>query len=351
MIDFLVYLFSGKHFLNEFFLRVTEIFVLLILPFIFLSLSDFGLKNECCRDSAFFSPAHTITIYSLIIICLLTYFYLSYRESLLTPATELLLNTIILGGIILNVFIAIQVQAFGVGILGNGPIIILFLYILIKNHKLWKQSTQNDRSIYQSKLELVCWRLLNWKFFQKLPILLLLCLPVLVAAMIVLMLFGQKPDSFILAFTDTYKHGLSELDCTGVICPDGHFLCTIAASGHQNVVKPLRKGIRQECLIKVNRQLLIANAFEDLLEEKLPYLHKPIRRTYNLIGGNFARLYRALSNKWLSDLIYIMMKPLEWIFLASLYLLDRTPENRIAKQYLFQHHRRAIDLGLKNVRR
>lgn len=34
------------------------------------------------------------------------------------------------------------------------------------------------------------------------------------------------------------------------------------------------------------------------------------------------------------DLIYYLMKPLEWLFLLVLYLVDRKPENRIAMQYI-----------------
>ena len=35
-----------------------------------------------------------------------------------------------------------------------------------------------------------------------------------------------------------------------------------------------------------------------------------------------------------ADITYLVMKPLEWIFLLVLYLTDRKPEDRIAKQYL-----------------
>ncbi len=34
-----------------------------------------------------------------------------------------------------------------------------------------------------------------------------------------------------------------------------------------------------------------------------------------------------------ADLIYFLMKPLEWLFLIVLYLVDANPENRIALQY------------------
>ena len=80
------------------------------------------------------------------------------------------------------------------------------------------------------------------------------------------------------------------------------------------ICKAGRTGIRQNLMIKVNRQLLVSNAFEDLLAERLPVLHKPVRRMYNFIGGNCKRLYDVLGNKWIADVLYVCMKPLEWLF-------------------------------------
>ena len=35
-----------------------------------------------------------------------------------------------------------------------------------------------------------------------------------------------------------------------------------------------------------------------------------------------------------ADITYILMKPLEWIFLLVLYIFDVNPENRIVTQYI-----------------
>ena len=40
-----------------------------------------------------------------------------------------------------------------------------------------------------------------------------------------------------------------------------------------------------------------------------------------------------LNTKLQADLVYIVMKPLEWFFLICLYTFDIKPENRIAMQY------------------
>ena len=44
-------------------------------------------------------------------------------------------------------------------------------------------------------------------------------------------------------------------------------------------------------------------------------------------------LAKLIHSKYTADLIYVLMKPLEWIFLIVLYLTDVNPENRIAIQY------------------
>ena len=41
-----------------------------------------------------------------------------------------------------------------------------------------------------------------------------------------------------------------------------------------------------------------------------------------------------IRTKWAADVVYFIMKPLEWIFLIVIYLCDVSPENRIAVQYL-----------------
>ncbi|GAO42672.1 hypothetical protein FPE01S_01_16870 [Flavihumibacter petaseus NBRC 106054] len=158
-----------------------------------------------------------------------------------------------------------------------------------------------------------------------------------------LLLFGQQPDSFIRAFTDTYKHGLSQWDyqCDNVEC-GGHYLCSVAAKGHPGIVKPVRRGVRNGNPILCNRQLLISNAFEELIQEKLPFLHRPIRHHYNKVGDVIHRYYGIFNIRVVADIVYILMKPLEWLFLLTLYTFDRKPENRIARQYLSRKDRDLI---------
>ena len=147
----------------------------------------------------------------------------------------------------------------------------------------------------------------------------------------ILLLFGQAPDSVIKAWTETADWTLSLKEAPQNIEYDEHYLCTVAAGGHKKIVKPVRKGIRHGHEVIVNRQLCIANAFEQILEEKTPRFHKLVRGVYDRYGFPVARL---IKSKLIADIIYIMMKPLEWIFLMVIYMSDVHLENRIATQYM-----------------
>lgn len=158
----------------------------------------------------------------------------------------------------------------------------------------------------------------------------LLTLPLLAIFLVILVLFGQAPNSFIKAFTETSEWNLSQKISPQNLYYDEHYLCTVAAGGHRRLVRPLRKGVRHGNMVVVNRQLLIANAFEQILEEKIPVIHKVIRGIYDRYGFPLARL---IKSKWMADAIWLAMKPLEWGFLMTIYLCDRYPEDRIAIQY------------------
>lgn len=162
---------------------------------------------------------------------------------------------------------------------------------------------------------------------------LLVMFPLYGIVICILCLFGQKPDSVIKAFTETSDWVLSGKISPPPVSKDVHYLCTVALSGHEKLVKPLRYGIRRGEKIVVNRQLCIANAFEQLLEERTPRFHKTVRHFYDTYGYPVSQW---IKTPWSADLVYLIMKPLEWMFVFILYLFDEKPENRIAGQYLPQ---------------
>ncbi|WP_338421045.1 DUF6688 family protein [Mesobacillus harenae] len=62
----------------------------------------------------------------------------------------------------------------------------------------------------------------------------------------------------------------------------------------------------------------------------MPNTHKVIRGLYNSYGYPISR---HINTEWSADIVYLLMKPIEWLFLLVLYTVDKNPENRIAVQY------------------
>ena len=341
LIDFIRYTITGKRLYHIIFNRILELISIIGLPVFFIMEYNQD-TNQCCAESATFSPEHNLIIYVLFSLCVITYFISTYKKSIISPIIETLINSILLGGIVLNIFIAIQADQ-PIWLFGNLPIVLLFIFELIKNQE--KIATYSKSFDFNSlnKVEKISWKILNSKLIFKIPILLIICLPILTLISSFLMLFCQKPDAIIRAFTDTYKQGFSQLDymCENVKCGE-HFLCSVAANGHKGIVSPTRLGERGGNKIMYNRQLLIANAFEELIEDKLPQLHKFVRRNYNKVGNLIHRYYSIFNIKLVADFVYILMKPLEWFFIVILYTFEQNPENRIAKQYLNPLDRKEI---------
>lgn len=158
----------------------------------------------------------------------------------------------------------------------------------------------------------------------------ILLIPIFCIVMIFLVLLGQEPDSITKVFTETTTWHFSQMEHPPYLDHNGHYLCTVAACGHQAIVKPLRFGMRHNNQIIVNRQLLVANAFEERIMELSPRIHRFIRDNYDRYGYP---LSKQITTPILSDIVYILMKPFEYFFVITLYLLDTNPEKRIANQY------------------
>lgn len=216
------------------------------------------------------------------------------------------------------------------------PLYCLLLTVRTVSHKMWewRQLLETDESRRQQYLEGRGFLHRCNSFLMKSerwPLAaLLLMWPLLGILIGLLLLCGQRPDAVIRAFTETSDWSLSQQTAPPNLHYDEHYLCTVAAGGHEKIVKPMRMGVRHGHPVIVNRQLCIANAFEQVLEERTPRFHRAVRHFYDTCGFPLARLIRT---KYAADVVYFIMKPLEWIFLAVLYLTDANPENRIAVQY------------------
>ena len=158
----------------------------------------------------------------------------------------------------------------------------------------------------------------------------LLVLPLAAVLEIVLILCGQGADGTVQAFTQTADWTFSQQLPPPPLEYQGHYLCTVAAGGHRKLVRPHRLGHRRGAVIVGNRQLAVAIACEELLQERLPCLHRRVRQFYDTHGYP---LSQKITTPFRADLVYLLMKPLEWLFVVVLYLFDLAPECRIARQY------------------
>ena len=251
----------------------------------------------------------------------------------LSPIVTIVMYSFVYIGIILSVAWMLQLSknfghsSFSSFILGEVfylsiyPLNYILLSITFLKDSIESVSSQNDSKI--GKFVFKAHNSWVWGFA--------FIAPLYGVLVMILALFGQKPDSVIKVFTETADWTFSTKIPPPPLEHNGHYLCTVAAQGHKNVVKPLRYGIRNGNRIIVNRQLLIANAFEELIAERLPKIHKFVRINYDKYGYPISR---HITHPWSADLVYVIMKPLEWLFLLALYTFDIKPENRIQRQYL-----------------
>jgi len=218
VVDFIYFLIKGRRdkFLSQ---PVWALFAILI-PTGMLALEELMSDNSCCSGWSLLSPKHSLSVYVLIFLCGCVYFYCTLRIRTAPPLIEVVVNCVLLSGIALNMVMGIQDKE-GVAWVVLAPANLLLIMILIENHqRIVKEMEEDNIGLVSENLVVkAAWYLLRWPFIAKFPVLLLLCFPLLVILSSLLFLFGQRPDSFVKAFTETYKHGLSQLDI------DCLFLC------------------------------------------------------------------------------------------------------------------------------
>ncbi|NBK91304.1 hypothetical protein D5278_04780 [bacterium 1XD21-13] len=311
-----------------------------------------------------FSRAHILTLLALMAVGLISYAYLKSKKGKAAPLAAVLSMSGVYLGILVNLAVILQLLGGALADIpfGNvfpGDVLLLMLvpfnYLMLAVNLLiqvvrdqsagakQRETTMGydegmmgsalkaDRQEpYKSHFLNDCSRILSdsghWALYA-----LLLTLPLLCIMIAVLLLFGQQPDSAIRAFTETSDWALSARISPPPVVIDSHYLCTVALRGHKGLVKPKRLGLRRGSKIVVNRQLCVANAFEQLLEERTPRFHRALRSFYDNYGYPISKHIRTPLS---ADMIYLVMKPLEWLFVAVLYLFDEKPEDRIARQYL-----------------
>lgn len=313
-------------------LEVTSIFIGLFYLYLYVNVNnvlfvawDTQLFNQ--QKHSMIAPDYFLTVFVLCVVAFFGYVYLRLVPAQKQPplCSALGISSVYLG---IGTCILWSVQTFGnfACILLSANYILVFVKTICitvyqKNLLIQEQSV----SIKYKKLARILDNALHLPWVA-----LVLLIPLLGILVAVLFLFGQEPSSIIKAWTETSEWNLSQHTAPRNIQYDEHYLCTVAAGGHPKVVKPLRGGMRHGHQVVVNRQLCVANAFEQVLEKKLPGFHRLVRTVYDRVGYPISR---HIHSQYWADAIYFLMKPLEWLFLLVLYAVDVHPENRIAVQY------------------
>lgn len=289
-----------------------------------------------------FSSGHMIAIIVFAVWGFLSYFKLKFNRQECPPIVEVFLLAGIYVGIGLSIIWMIQL----LGGVSNGvrlsredyhiigclcivPVIYIIHCICLMVELVKEKAKQLEEMVYEN-IVLSKFNHFLYKGANLFWLAVVALLPVLSFLTIILILFGQQPDSIILAFTKTSDWVLSGEIAPPPVTYDTHYLCTVSLRGHEKLVKSTRYGIRKGEKIVVNRQLCVANAFEQLIQERTPRFHRALRNFYDTYGYPISK---HINSAWSADIVYLIMKPLEWIFVFVLYLFDKRPEDRICTQY------------------
>jgi hypothetical protein len=88
------------------------------------------------------------------------------------------------------------------------------------------------------------------------------------------------------------------------------FVVSAAAKGHRSLVRSWQHPTLGK---PVNRQWERFKAFENALALRSPQNHRRLRAVYNRVGPVVAC---GIRNRWLADVVYLALKPLEWCVAA-----------------------------------
>ena len=265
-----------------------------------------------------FSREHMLTLLVLFAVGVVSYAFLKRKKETAAPLAKVLAMAGAYIGIGVNVLILIQL----LGVLSHNqlfmnmvPFDVLLMmlvplnYIILtvvelvsvvrlQNRQLkeerqeWEEEERPERSAsdsggpYKSRLLNDCSRILEksdqWAFYA-----LLLTLPLLCVITVILLLFGQRPDSAIRVFTETSDWTLSTEISPPEVMVDAHYLCTVALRGHRGLVRPVRMGLRLS-LIHISSPFCLLDEIEAALDDSnvgrfAKYLHKLTNNTQFII--------------------------------------------------------------------
>ena len=328
--------------------RAFEVLVLVVLPIWGLALNH-SFNHTCVSDGCggdefrYLAEPDVAGLVFLHVVTALAYAASRRRPEAIHAPAELFVHLALVSGIVMQLIVAVQFSdAFLVGFLfplgmpAFTPLLTIALYAHELRGRLRRRGAEPvplllpEEGIYRAPSGAIPTHAppgLAARLFARAA----LVSPVFLGAYaVVVALFTNEWTGAARVFTSTCGHALSRIPITYPPA-DCHYLCTVAAQGHPNLVRPYRLGTRRGETIVVNRQLAVANAFEDLLHARWPRFGAFARRIYDRLGLPVSRWIR---HRLVADVVYLGMKPAEWLFYAALVLLDPgAPEERIDRMY------------------
>lgn len=266
-----------------------------------------------------------VAIYAVIVL------WLKGRD--LPPVIVVLALTVITIALMISVAVILQVVENSDGNVGWCFVFLPLAYIISAISLIIRITKEESHHAvnrtYRNKILGYLNRLMAATQWQPVWVIILL-IPVFIVITVILILCGQDSHALTRVFTETTGWHFSQKAHPPFLDHQGHYLCTVAACGNPDLVKPIRLGNRHGHQIIVNRQLQIANAFEELIQDISPVFHRYIRRLYDQYGYP---LSKRINTPMRSNIIYLLMKPVEWFFVLVLYTCVKKPEMKIAKQY------------------
>lgn len=281
-----------------------------------------------------FASKHFLSLFTFFALAVFGLLMLWLKGRAMPPLSFVLMLALVLIGIPISVAVFVQIshntEFYDAWLFGFLPFAYIFTAVAVICKCVVEEAAVANDKVYRNKVL----NYLNQKMAKTAHqpfYVLILMVPVFIIIIGILILFGQEADSLTKVFTETTTWRFSTKTHPPFLGHEGHYLCTVAVCGDPKVVKPLRLGKRHGHEIIVNRQLLIANAFEELIQENFPAAHRLIRGAYDKYGYP---LSKKITSRRGSNLVYRLMKPLEYFFLICLYLCSNKPEEKIARQYV-----------------
>ncbi|WP_316751857.1 DUF6688 family protein [Pedobacter gandavensis] len=308
-------------------------FLMFILGFLLYSADHYTAIDIVEGGYSPFASEHLLTLLTFFVLALFGLIRLWKKGRAQPPLMYVLSLVFVFIGIPISFVVWLQITSntehYDAWLLGFLPIVYIVTAVALFAKSVSEEAVlASDKDYHNKFLNYLNQKMANTAHQPYYVIILLV--PVFVIVVAILTLFGQDANSISKVFTETTTWNFSTKTHPPFLDHTGHYLCTVAVCGDPKVVKPLRLGRRHGREIVVNRQLLIANAFEELIAESWPAAHRIIRGFYDKYGYP---LSKKITSPQGSNLVYRLMKPLEYFFLLCLYLGSEKPEEKIAKQY------------------